>query len=86
MKEKKLFVVSIEIESVVLAEDKDDACYVASQNRQDIMEETDMYSAVSWSARPCKRLPHNWDENSLPWASLDEEAEELPCKHYLNKE
>ena len=84
MKEKKLFIVYIKVESVVLAEDEDDACYVASQNRADILDDVEM--SFAWAARPCKRLPSNWDENSLPWASLDEEVDELPCKYYLSEE
>jgi len=86
MSEKKLFVVSRKVRSIVLAENIQDACHVASQNAADIMEEADRDPLYSWHAFPCKKLLDNWCERSLPWASLDEESEELPCSHYLNKE
>lgn len=69
---KKLFIVRAEIESVVLAEDENDACVVAAYNRRDILDEADLYSTHSWDALLCKRLPQNWDDNSLPWGSDDD--------------
>ena len=70
---KKLFIVRAEIESVVLAEDENDACLVAAENYSDISYEADLYSSVAWDALLCKRLPHNWDNNSLPWGSDDDD-------------
>jgi len=85
MSEKKLFIVTLKIKSVVLAEDETDACYVAAQNRADIMDDANAYSPACWNAHPCHKLPANWDDDDLPWVSLDENTDELTCKYYLNK-
>lgn len=79
---KKLFIVTTEIESVVLAEDGDEASQVAADYHRDICDEANLYSAFSWDARECKRLPPNWDVNSLPWG--DDENGEMPVGHYMN--
>lgn len=68
---KKLFIVRAEIETVVLANDENDAREVAVDNRDDIFSEAELSSPHSWDAQPCKILPSHWDEDSLPWKSYD---------------
>ena len=84
---KKLFIVTTEIESVVLADDEEDAAEVAAEYCHDICDEADLRSSFSWDARLCERLPQNWDVNSLPWGE-DPEGE-MSVGHYMtfnNKE
>ena len=79
MGKKKLFIVTTEIESVVLAENEDDAADIAAENYRDICSEVNLDYSTSWDARECGRLPQGWNNTCIPWGSEDDSM----CGQYM---
>jgi hypothetical protein len=63
---KKLYVVTIETEILVVAESEEEASEVAEESLRDI--DNDQWDK---NARPMLFLPHDWEEGSIPFGDRD---------------
>jgi hypothetical protein len=64
---KKLFVVSTELEVVVLAETKEDAEKLVNHERISDLAQGDL----GWHAQPMMWMPGDWDTSCLPFGGDD---------------
>lgn len=68
----KLYIVTMELETVVYAESPDDACRIAADDAE---EAFDVYSVSSTdlnASEAGKRLPWGWGADSIPFGGTDD--------------
>lgn len=65
---KKLYVVSIEVEVVVIADDEEDAREAAS----DALHEMDSFDH-DYNVQPMRFLPGGWDGGEIPFGTRDDD-------------
>lgn len=86
---KKLYHLKVVVDTVVLAENEDDALVVFEDNKKDIFEnDFDNFNGFEQfievvEIKNKKQLPKNWDTRCLPWKSYEDDAREIG--YYLNK-
>lgn len=79
MSEKKLFVVKLWNEVVVVAEDENDAQSVAISSLRDV--DTSSFGA---HAAPMRRLPEDWEPSSIPYGNDSKTERDRTIQNWID--
>lgn len=82
---RKLYVVTTTLESVVLATSIEEARKIAADNSSDISCESDLSRHFTWEAYECETIPKNWEGYCLPWTKDGYNPTELSVHEWLTK-